>query len=163
MFSSSSLEEITENLRREAAEGSTFATVCLKKMEANSELSMKIALKMIRDAKNLDFKGALQNEINVALNKIQDKEFDLGISEILLKPHKQGVHQSGNPGFAKKVSDDVVQSYFQPNKWTSKVELDLVEKALLPTRFYYEKFSDQIRLWINEESTAQPEVRSSFE
>lgn len=43
-------------------------------------LSMKLALKMVRDARNLDYKGCLQNEINVALNKIQDKEFDLGIS-----------------------------------------------------------------------------------
>jgi hypothetical protein len=39
-------------------------------MAANSTLSMKLALKMIRDARNLDFKGALQNEINVGLNKM---------------------------------------------------------------------------------------------
>ena len=47
---------------------------------------MKLALKMIRQARNLDFKGCLQNEINVALNKIQDSEFDQGVSQILLKP-----------------------------------------------------------------------------
>lgn len=62
--------------------------MCLQKMDANSTLSMKIALKLLRDARSLDFKGALQNEINVALNKIGDKEFDLGISEVLLKPHR---------------------------------------------------------------------------
>jgi hypothetical protein len=39
----------------------------------------------------------------------------------------------------------------------------LVEKAMLPTRFYYEKFSDQVRLWINEDSTPQPDVREHFE
>jgi hypothetical protein len=38
-----------------------------------------------------------------------------------------------------------------------------VEKSMLPTRFYYEKFSDQVRLWINEDSTPQPEVREHFE
>lgn len=95
-------------MRREAGEGSPFAQLCLKKMEANSELSMRLALKMIRDAKNMDFKGALQNEINVALNKIQDKEFDLGISEVLLKPHQQGSSQPANPGFSKKISNDIV-------------------------------------------------------
>lgn len=123
---------------------------------------MKLALKMIRDARNLDFKGALQNEINVALNKIQDSEFDLGISEVLLKP--RGVTSSPhNPGFASSVSNDQVQSYFQPNKWAQELQLELVERALLPTRFYYEKFSDQVRLWVNEDSTTQPEVREYFE
>jgi hypothetical protein len=51
---------------------------------------MKLALKMVRDAKSLDYKGCLQNEINVALNKIQDKDFDLGVSEVLMKPGKEG-------------------------------------------------------------------------
>ena len=86
LFFPSTLEEITENLRKEAAEGSTFAALCLDKMAANSTLSMKLALQMVREARNLDFKGALKNEINVALNKIQDKEFDLGVSEVLFKP-----------------------------------------------------------------------------
>jgi hypothetical protein len=56
-----------------------------------------------------------------------------------------------------------VQSYFRPNPWTDKIELDLVSKALLPTRFYYERFSDQVRLWVNEQSTPQPEVREYFD
>lgn len=161
IFFPSTLEEITENLRKEAAEGSAFAALCLDKMSANSTLSMKLALQMVRQARNLDFKGSLQNEINVALNKIQDKEFDLGVSEVLLK-NNSGAKRT-NPGFATQVSKAQVDSYFAPNKWTERVQLDLVEKALLPTRFYYEKFSDQVRLWVNEESTPQPEVREFFE
>jgi hypothetical protein len=93
------------------------------------------------------------------LNKIQDKEFDLGVSEVLMKPRTEAV----NPGFAKNVNAEVVESYFQPNKWAKEVQLDVVEKAMLPTRFYYEKFSDQVRLWVNEESTPQPEVREYFD
>jgi len=58
-FSGSSLEEITESLKREEAAGSAFARTCLQKMELNSQLSMKLALRMLRDARNLDFKGAL--------------------------------------------------------------------------------------------------------
>ena len=83
------------------------------------------------------------------------------MSEVLLKPHTPS--EPANPGFAKNVSADQVNSYFQPNKWTKEVQLDLVEKALLPTRFHYEKFTDQVRLWINEESTSQPEVREYFD
>jgi hypothetical protein len=98
----------------------------------------------------------------VALNKIADKEFELGVSEVLLKPHQRN-QPLKNPGFASTISGDQVTSYFQPNKWTERVQLELVSQALLPTRFYYQKFSDQVRLWINEESTPQPEVRESFE
>lgn len=31
---------------------------------------MKLALKMLRNAKNQDFRGVLESEINIALNKI---------------------------------------------------------------------------------------------
>lgn len=115
--------------------------------QQNSTLSMKLALKMLRQARNLDFKGCLLNEINVALNKIADSEFEQGISQVLFKKAPASAH------FAKEVSQQMVDSYFQPNKWTKEVQLELVEKAMLPTRFYYEKFSDQVRLWINEDST----------
>jgi hypothetical protein len=66
-FYPSTLEEIFDNLKREET---PFAKLCLEKMQSNSELSMKLALKLVRDARNLDFKGALTNEMNVALNKI---------------------------------------------------------------------------------------------
>jgi enoyl-CoA hydratase/carnithine racemase len=159
LFRFSTLEEITDALRREESEGSKFAAACLKKMTSNSQLSMKLALKMVREARNLDYKGSLEQEINVALNKIQDKEFDIGMTEVLMKPGKP----EGNPGFSSNVSADQVNSYFSPNKWAKEVQLDVVEKAMLPTRFYYEKFTDQVRLWINEESTPQPEVRDYFD
>lgn len=121
---------------------------------------MKLALKLLRDARTLDFKGALQNELTVALNKIGDKDFELGVSEILLKPHRGALT---NPGFSKEATPDQVQSYFAPNPWSARIQLDVVEKALLPTRFYYERFSDQVRLWVNEDSTPQPEVREHFD
>lgn len=128
-------------------------------MNRNSTLSMKLTLKMVRQARNLCYKGCLQNEINVALNKIEDKEFDLGVKEVLMKP---GTHGS-SPKFNKNVSEDEVNSYFRPNRFTEAVELDIVEKALLPTRHYFEDWSDQVRLWVNEESTPQAEVRRHFD
>jgi hypothetical protein len=33
---------------------------------------------------------------------------------------------------------------------------------MLPARFFYNKFSDQIRLWVNEQSTPQKGVREFF-
>lgn len=53
-------------------------------MENNSMLSMKLALRMLRKAKNLDYKGSLQMEMDVACNKIRDEDFDLGVSEVLM-------------------------------------------------------------------------------
>jgi len=34
---------------------------------------------------------------------------------------------------------------------------------MLPTRFYYEKYTDTMRLWINESSTTQAEIREGFD
>lgn len=56
-----------DNLRRE---NHPFATECLNQMERNSMLSMNLALKMVRKAINLDYKGTLQMELDVAFNKI---------------------------------------------------------------------------------------------
>lgn len=75
------------NLRKE---NHPFATECLKQMERNSLLSMNLALKMVRKAVNLDYKGTLQMELDVAFNKIQDKDFDIGVHEILMTPKPKG-------------------------------------------------------------------------
>jgi hypothetical protein len=48
-------------------------------MEKNSVLSMKLALKMVRLATNLDYRGCLRMELDVAVNKIQDSDFDVGV------------------------------------------------------------------------------------
>ena len=153
-FYPNSVEEITDLLRREA---SPFAQHCLAKMQTNSQLSMKLALRLLREARTLDYKGALQNELKVSLNKLEDKDFDLGVSEILLKP------RGGMADFVQNVSEDQVKSYFQDNKWVEKIQLDVVEKALLPTRFYYQKYTDHVRLWINESTTTQTDIRENFD
>jgi len=70
-------------------------------MENNSMLSMNLALSMIRKAANLDYKGILEMELNVAFNKIQDKDFDTGVQSILLSPKPQG-SQKKVTNFSKK-------------------------------------------------------------
>jgi hypothetical protein len=66
-FYPSKVEEIIDLLKKE---DSPFAKLCLQRMDANSMLSMKITLKMLREARNKDFKGAFETELNVGLNKI---------------------------------------------------------------------------------------------
>ncbi len=75
-FYSSTIEEIIDNLKRE---NTPFANQCLKHMNENSLMSMKLTLKLLREARSSDYKGCLQKEINLALNIIEDPEFDTGV------------------------------------------------------------------------------------
>lgn len=99
------------------------------------------------------------NEMNVALNKINDKEFDFGVREVLLKPKTN----QKLPEFNKQISDDHVNSFFEEHPKKSSINVNIVSNALLPTRFYYNDYSDHVRLWINEESTTLSSVREYFE
>lgn len=125
-------------------------------------LSMKLALKMLRNAKNMAYGEILKMELNVALNKVKDSEFELGVKEVLQKPSKTGrLGFRPNPGFKKEVSDKEVESYFEENKYAAKIDLDIVENSLLPTRHFFERFTDSIRVYINETSSPQPEIREA--
>ena len=66
-----------ENLK---AEKDPFAAEVLTRMQANSTLSMKIALKMVRKARNLPYGEVLKMELNTSLNKVKDQDFQTGVS-----------------------------------------------------------------------------------
>lgn len=103
---------------------------------------------------------ALKMELNVALNKALDSETELGVRTILMKP--KTIHPI-NPGFRKNVSDQEVLGFFEENKFAKQIDLGIVENALLPTRHFFEKFSDSVRVFINETSSPQEEVREAVE
>ena len=71
------------NLREE---NTPFARKCLQAMERNSDLSMRLALKMLRQATNLDYARCLRMEVNVASSMIETKEFDIGVQQVLMTP-----------------------------------------------------------------------------
>lgn len=56
-----------------------------------------------------------------------------------------------------------LDSYFEGADWAKDISVGAMAHALLPTRHYYQRFSDQVRLWINEESTHQDDLRSFFD
>lgn len=96
-FFPNSVKEIMENLR---LENHPFAKEVLQKMESNSMLSMELALKMQRKASNMGYGEILQMELNVALNKANDADFELGVKEILMKPARTSrLGARPNPGF----------------------------------------------------------------
>jgi hypothetical protein len=150
-FWHNSLEEIIEALNRETH---PFAQEILRKMECNSELSMKLALKMLRSAKNMAYGEVLKMEMNVALNKVNDSDFELGVKQVLMKPSKTSrLGLRPNPGFKTGISPSEVESYFSENKHASKIDLDIVENSLLPNRHFFERFPDSFRVFINETSS----------
>jgi len=79
-FWHNSVEEVMEALKKEDHH---FAKACLASMEANSMTSMKLALQMLRKAKNMDYHQCLKMELDVCFNRIRDDEFDLGVKKIL--------------------------------------------------------------------------------
>ena len=81
-----------------------------------------------------------------------------------MKPQTSSrLHATENPGFIKDVSDQQVKSYFAENKFLNQIDLGIVENSLLPTRHFFEKFTDTVRIWVNETSTPQPEVRDGID
>ena len=82
-FYANSIEEIKDNLRKES---SPFAQECLDAMERNSDLSMRLALKMLRQAQNLDYTNCLKMEVKVASRMIDTNDFDAGVEQVLMTP-----------------------------------------------------------------------------
>lgn len=80
-----------------------------------------------------------------------------------MKPKVKGAREKVAAAFNKKVNDSDLIKYFEESKWSKEINLGIVENALLPTRHHYQRFSDQVRLWLNEESTTQSKIRDDFD
>lgn len=95
-------------------------------------------------------------ESNVAMNKMMDEDFRLGVQSVLLNYTRD----RANPGFKINVTERELDRYFEP---THTFDIDVVENSLLPTRFFYKKFPDSVRVFVNETNTNQSEVRDAIE
>ena len=80
-----------------------------------------------------------------------------------MKPKVKGARDKAAAPFNKKVKDSDLSKYFEESKWSKEINVGIVENALLPTRHYYQRFSDQVRLWLNEESTTQSRIRDDYD
>lgn len=142
-----------------------FAQKCLEAMNRNSDLSMKLALKMLRKAQNLDYSSCLRMEVNVASKMIETEEFDIGVKQVLMtQKANKGQKFPNAAAYPEKPSrSHNLDSYFEGATWAKNISVGSMAHALLPTRHFYQRFGDQVRLWINEESTSHDEIRSSFD
>ena len=101
----------------------------------------------------MDYTSAMQMEVDVAMNMVRHENFDLGVSQVLMKPKSKGQAFHENPGFKRDIVDSEIDAFFEPTPESKRVNVGAVKYALLPTKHFYERFSDHLRLWVNEEST----------
>ena len=159
-FYPSEIGEIKQNLRDE---GTPFALECLAAMERNSDLSIRLALKMLRQATSLDYASCLRMEVKVASKVIETEGFDAGVQQVLMNKKQQKGQKTPNVANYPKEAQGSLYPFFEGADWAKNVNVGAIEHALLPTRHHYERFSDQVRLWISEESTHQDELRPHFD
>lgn len=123
-------------------------------MQRNSDLSMRLALKMLRQASSLDYARCLRMEVKVASKMMETKEFDIGVQEVLMSPKKvKGQKHPNAANYPARDANESLDSFFEGADWAKNISVGAMEHALLPTRHYYQRFHDHVRLWINEEST----------
>jgi hypothetical protein len=153
-----------DNLRKEPH---PFAKECLEHMERNSLVSLQLTREMMHRAQNLDYTGCMEMEVRVAVNRVSDPDFALGVEKVLKTktPYVDGkAAKRTNPGFSKKkLNQGEIERYFDETPLTKKVNVGAVRYALLPTRHHFERFTDHLRIWINEESTADGRIRIRFD
>ena len=95
LFYPNKLEDIIQNLKNE---DSPFSRFCLDKMNKNSPLSMKIALKMLDEARLKSLTDCLNVEAQVTLSKVKDADFDQGVYERLIKRNREPIEwKMGKP------------------------------------------------------------------
>jgi hypothetical protein len=157
-FYHDSVEEILDTLKREQ---DPFAQKIHDRMNKNSMLSMKIALKMLRKAQNMDYGQVLRMELNASLNKVKDSDFEYGVSKVLLQKNSNNIEK---PLFKRKnISNAQVDSYLQENPLSQRIDMDIVENCLLPTKHYFERYADSLRTYINETNTPMEQIRAAVD
>jgi hypothetical protein len=73
---------------------------------------------MVRKAQNLDYKGCLRMELDVAMNKVKDKDFDIGVLNIL---GKREADRSNSSPFNQNVQEWEVDRYFEPSSHSKNI------------------------------------------
>lgn len=66
---------------------------------------------------------------------------------------ERGQKHPNAANYSDKKIPKSLDKYFAGAHWAKDINIGAMKHALLPTRHFYSRFTDQVRLWINEEST----------
>jgi hypothetical protein len=151
-FRFNTIEEINQALMEE---DSVFSKYCLERMKKKSPLSLSVILRMLRNARGLDYSEIINQEVTVVKNIVlRSKEFDTHMGNKLNGQKTQFED--------RKVSTQEVDSYFDESE-INGITLDLQKHSLLPNRDYIHKYPDCLKFLINENRRANEHVRKYFD
>ena len=88
-------------------------------MERNSDLSMMLALKMLRKATSIDYAQCLKMEVNVASSMIETKTFDAGVEQVLMTAKPKGQKHPNAADYPKDFTNPNVNldRFFEGASW----------------------------------------------
>lgn len=138
-FHSNSLAEIKHNLLNE---NTKFANYVLSVLAKNDPVAMDVTLALLRKATKSSLSECMHLELKAAIN--------------LLKNDNNVTAQT-------PMTAALVDSYFDTPAEYKHVELDIKDHAPLPTRSYYDKYADHMRLLMNEHSSDKLTIRTGYD
>jgi hypothetical protein len=137
-FYSNTLEEIIENLKKE---NSQFSKYCLKKFEENDTTALNVTLALLRKAQKSSYSECCHLEMKAMLNLLKNEH---------------------NVTEATPMTVDLIEEYFKTPIEYKNVDLIAKHHAPLPTRHYYEKYADHMRLLMNEHNSTMLGIRNGY-
>lgn len=104
-FGSGSVEEIIASLQRAGEWGREIAVL----LATRSPTSLKLTLRAVREARNLDFDECMRMEYRMTLRVLRGHDLYEGVRAILIDRDQ---HPRWNPESLEKVRNDQVEQYF---------------------------------------------------
>jgi enoyl-CoA hydratase/carnithine racemase len=138
-----------------AEEDTEFSRFCLERLNQKSPISLAVTLRLLRNARNLDYSEILQQELIVSKNiLLKSKDFENYMENKTSRKTTTFEHRD--------LSKEEVDSYFEDVDMTN-INLDLKQHSLLPNRDYIHKYPDCLKFLVNENSRANANIRELFD
>lgn len=138
-FFANSIEEIKENLKKE---NSRFSKYCLKKFEENDTVALNMTLNLLRKAEKSSYSECCHLEMKVMINLLKNEH---------------------NVDKNTPMTSELIEDFFKTPEEYKYVDLEVKEHAPLPTKKYYKKYADHMRLLMNEHTSYSDALRRGYD
>lgn len=138
-FYANTMEEIVENLKKE---NTKFSRYCLQRFEENDQVALNVTLALLRKAERMSYSECCHAELKANLNLLKNEN---------------------NVDANTPMTKELLESYFETPKEYQYVDLTVKDHAPLPTRKYYDKYADHMRLLMNEHSSMDMAIREGYD
>jgi hypothetical protein len=114
----------------------------LQKLEENDETALHVTLELLRKAVKSSYSECQHHEMKAMLNLLKNEH---------------------NVTSKTPMTPELIQDFFKTPKEYEHVNLEVKEHAPLPTRKYYNKYADHMRLLMNEHNSYSYSIRLGYE